>query len=101
MDRPLSIAAVRRQGDPTFESNADSNAGELQGILANDGELLTPALDFKMNSDGPWRTLANDEPANFKTDGRHTGDDRGKSMLNTSSRYERLRSTCTGSSDAG
>src|ERR1700730_2089656 len=54
-----------------FDSNVDSNAGELWRTLANVGELLMSAVNFKMNPGGPWRTLANDGPANFKTSGRH------------------------------
>jgi hypothetical protein len=33
-----------------FDSNADSNADELWRTLANDYELLTPAVNFKMNA---------------------------------------------------
>jgi hypothetical protein len=54
-----------------FDSNRDSNAGELWRTSANDGELLTLTLDYKMNVGEPWRTQADDAPANFKTSGRH------------------------------
>ena len=54
-----------------FDSNADSNAGELWRTLANGGELLTAPVTYRMNAGERWRTLANDGPANFKTDVRH------------------------------
>ncbi len=54
-----------------FDSNADSNADELWRTLANHCELLTTAVNFKMNVGEPWRTPADDAPANFKTAGRH------------------------------
>src|SRR6266853_984723 len=54
-----------------FDSNADSNADELWRTMANGGELLTPSLNYRMNAGEPCRTLADDEPANFKTPGRH------------------------------
>jgi hypothetical protein len=43
-----------------FDSNVDSNAGGPWRILANAGELLILAVNFKMNLGEPWRTLAND-----------------------------------------
>jgi len=36
-----------------FDSNADSNASELWRTLANDHELLTPAVTFTMNAGEP------------------------------------------------
>jgi len=36
-----------------FDSNADSNADELWRTLANDYELLTTAVNFKMNAGEP------------------------------------------------
>src|SRR2546428_10366444 len=64
---------MRRAPGPgvRFDSNADSNTGELWRALAKHCELLTAALNFKMNFGEPWRTLADDAPANFKTAGRH------------------------------
>src|SRR5260370_41371353 len=55
----------------TFDSNRDSNAGGLWRTSTNHGELLAPAVNFKMNSGGPRRSLADDAPANFKTGARH------------------------------
>jgi hypothetical protein len=43
-----------------FDSNADSNAGELWRTSANDGELLTLTLNYKMtlaNRGGRRRTM--------------------------------------------
>ena len=42
-----------------FDSNADSNAGELWRTLANGGELLTAPVTYRMNAGERWRTLAN------------------------------------------
>jgi hypothetical protein len=56
--------------DRGFDSNADSTARELWRTLANHGELLTPAVSFKMNAGKPCRTLADDAPANVKTGAR-------------------------------
>ena len=36
-----------------FDSNADSNANELWRTLANHCELLTTAINFKMNAGEP------------------------------------------------
>ena len=36
-----------------FDSNADSNADELWRTLANDYDLLTTAVNFKMNAGEP------------------------------------------------
>ena len=59
------------QGASARDRSFDSNARELWRTLANHCELLTPAVIFKMNVGEPWRTSADDAPANFKTAGRH------------------------------
>jgi len=46
-------AAQRLALGVRFDSNADSNADELWRTLANDCELLTPAVNFEMNAGEP------------------------------------------------
>ncbi len=74
--KPVNLAGASDCG--LFDSNADSNAGELWRTPANNGELSTPAVDFKTNAGEPARMLADDAPANFKTSGRVLGDVDGR-----------------------